>query len=58
MAVRRTAYVHQTQPTPDPSEGVTIDVYVLWPEGQEARASQLLAEALAEAASQIGPRAS
>lgn len=51
MAIRRTAYVtrsHAPAESTTTDDTVTVDLYVLWPEGQNERARELLAAAVAE----------
>lgn len=55
MAVRRTAYVHHNHPT-NGGEPITVDLYVLWPEGHDTGVCEALSAALGELARQLPTR--
>jgi hypothetical protein len=60
MAVRNTAYVHHNHLTAA-GEPITVDLYVLWPEGYDTGLCDALNAALGELARQLpmrGQRAS
>lgn len=53
MARRLTAYVTTTEQTPDGTGAVTVDLYVLWPEGQGTSLLDLLDHAVDEVRRQV-----
>lgn len=57
MTVRRTAYVQTKREVHNPHGEVTVDVYVLWPEGHQADAAQLLREVVHDVAETIAEEA-
>jgi hypothetical protein len=53
MARRHTAYVSTNNETPDGTGVVTVDLYVLWPEGQGTSLLDLLDHAVDEVRRQV-----
>lgn len=53
MAQRLTAYVSSNAETPDGTAVVTVDLYVLWPDGQGTSLLDLLDQAVDEVRRQV-----